>query len=486
MSSRRSFPSPAFRATLFSAVLSTVFLTACAPLPTTHPSPTMADIAALGTVAPSAAAAAWPADDWWARYGDAQLDTLMAEALRGAPDLAVAQARLAQAEGIAQQQGAALRPAVQATASALDTRQSRNYLTPASMLPKGWQVYGNAGLDFSWDFDFWGRNRAALAAATSQVEAARADAAQARVTLTTAIAAAWFHLDELYAERDTAAQALQVREQSRTLFQTRLDNGLENTGSLRQMDARSAQARGDLLAIDESIELQRGEIAALAGAGPDRARAIARPALTVRTGQGLPATLPAELLGRRPDLVASRLRVEATARKVDVARAGFYPNVNLSAMIGLQSLGLASFAHAGSVVGDVGPAITLPLFDQGRLKGQYASAQGAYDEAVASYDASLVRALHEVADAAASARALGPELAQAQAAVDASRDAWRVAQDRYRGGLASDLEVLVSEDTLLASQRELTRLQERGLALDVALVRALGGGFDAATMSARG
>jgi len=290
MSSRHASPqrpaTRAFCATLLSALASTAFLSACAPLPAAHRSPALIDVAALGDVAPTGRAqeaTAWPDDHWWTRYGDAQLDALMAEALRGAPDLAVAQARLAQAEGLAQQQGAALRPEMQATASALETKQSYNYLTPKSMLPKGWHIYGNAGLDFSYDFDFWGRNRAAFAAATSQVEAARADAAQARVTLTSAVAAAWFHLDELYAERDTAVEALKVREQSRTLFQTRLDNGLENTGSLRQMDARSAQARGDLLAIDESIELQRGELAALVGAGPDRASKILRPALSVPT-----------------------------------------------------------------------------------------------------------------------------------------------------------------------------------------------------------
>ncbi len=456
-------------------------LTACAPLPTTSSSAQMHEARLMQASAGlDAGAALWPSDQWWTRYGDAQLNALIEDALRGAPDLDVAKARLAAAEGLADQQHAALRPTLEATGSALDTKGSLNYLSPASAVPRGWQVYGNTGLQASADLDLWGRNRAAFAAATSSLQAARADTAQARVALTTSVAAAYIRLDELYATRDTAQAALEVREQSSALFEKRRENGLETQGSVRQMDARSASARGDLLAIDEQIALQRNELAALLGAGPDRGATIARPALRVRAGQGLPAALPVNLLGRRPDLIAARLRVEATARKIDVARASFYPNVNLSAGIGLQSVGLETLFHASSVFGSFGPAISLPLFDQGRLRGQYTQAEASYAEAVAQYNATLVRALRDVADAAASERALGGELQQAEAAVAAARDAWRVAQERYQGGLANHLEVLTAQDTLLSSQRELTRLQARSLSLDVTLTRALGGGFDGA------
>lgn len=463
------------------AIASAFVLSACAPLPVIAAAHAKRGEALTQSSASLvASAAAWPAAQWWKRYGDAQLDTLMDEALDAAPDVDTALARLERAGGLAQQQGAALRPKADATASAEETKQSYNNLMPKSQLPLGWHPYGRAALEFSWELDFWGRNRAAFAAATSELEAAQADLAQARVALTTALASAYIHLDELYADRDTAESALQVREQSRALTLERRSNGLETDGTVHQMDARRAQSRGDLLAIDESIELQRNAIAALLGAGPDRGRAIVRPLLRLQAGQGLPAAVPANLLGRRPDLIASRLRVEATAKRIAVARAGFYPNVNLSAVLGLQSLGLGMLTHSGSDMGSVGPAISLPLFDQGLLRGQYAAAGASYDEAVAAYNANLVQALHEVADAAASERALRDELAQAEAAVTASGAAYRVAQDRYRGGLANYLEVLVSEDTLLTSQRELTRLQARSLALDVSLTRALGGGFETA------
>ncbi|HUQ11805.1 MAG TPA: TolC family protein, partial [Steroidobacteraceae bacterium] len=193
----------------------------------------------------------------------------------------------------------------------------------------------------------------------------------------------------------------------------------------------------------------------------------------------LPARISADLIGRRPDLIAARLRAEAAARRIHVYRAQFYPNVNLSAFIGVQALGLDRLRDSGSDVGSVGPAISLPLFN-GRLRGQLRGAKAEYAEAVASYDEALVTALQEVADAAVSQRALGPQFEQVGAAVEAAREAWRVQKDRYEGGLATYLEVLSAEDYLLSTLRVQSDLASRSLSLDVALNRALGGGYQAA------
>lgn len=419
----------------------------------------------------------WPQDAWWTSYGDAQLDQLIAEALQGAPSLAAARARLARAEGSAQVAGAARLPQVSANASANEQHQSYNYLTPRSMTPEGWNDYGRATLDFSWELDFWGKNRAALAAATSEVEATRADAAQARLALSASITAAYAELARLYAARDTAEAAVQVRTKTATLFRQRYDNGLETLGSVRQVDARRAAAEGDLLATDEQIALQKNRIAALLGAGPDRGIAIARPSVSLDRGFGLPSALNANLLGRRPDVVAARLRAEAAAKRIDQRTAEFYPDINLSAFIGVQSLGLDLLTKPGSFVGSIGPATSLPIFSGGRLRGQLRGANADYAEAVANYDAAVTQALHDVADAATSQRALGAQLAKADEAVNAAREAWRIANNRYDGGLSNYLDVLTAEDALLASLRSLTDMQSRAFTLDVALVRALGGGY---------
>ncbi len=453
-------------------------LGACAQLPSLDtpaaPKPASAYTSEQSFAAP---VAQWPQDAWWTSYGDAQLDQLIAEALQGAPSLAAARARLARAEGSAQVAGAARLPQISANASANEQHQSYNYLTPRSMTPEGWNDYGRATLDFSWELDFWGKNRAALAAATSEVEATRADAAQARLALSASITAAYAELARLYAARDTAEAAVQVRTKTATLFRQRYDNGLETLGSVRQVDARRAAAEGDLLATDEQIALQKNRIAALLGAGPDRGIAIDRPSVNLDRGFGLPAALNANLLGRRPDVVAARLRAEAAAKRIDQRTAEFYPDINLSAFIGVQSLGLDLLTKPGSFVGSIGPAISLPIFSGGRLRGQLRGANADYAEAVANYDAAVTQALHDVADAATSQRALGAQLAKADEAVTAAREAWRIANNRYDGGLSNYLDVLTAEDALLASLRSLTDMQSRAFTLDVALVRALGGGY---------
>ena len=258
-------------------------------------------------------AVVWPQDNWWSVYGDPQLNALITEALQGAPSLAVAQARLLKAEGKAQQQGAALAPEITGNASLSHMKQSYNDGFPPAYVPHGYNNSTHTSIDLSYEIDFWGKNHAALAAATSELEAARADAAQARITLATSIASAYAELDNLYRQHDTDQAALKVRVETLTLFQQRRLNGLETEGSVKQAEARRAMAEADLLSVEESIALQRDKIAALLGAGPDRGRQLTRPVIDLSKPFGLPAELPANLLGRRPDIVAARLRAEAAA-----------------------------------------------------------------------------------------------------------------------------------------------------------------------------
>ena len=453
---------------LTGAVLLALALGGCAQFselgPRAEPK-TIADYQSAQTLAGTAAA--WPEDAWWKNYDDQQLNALIDEALRGAPSLAAAQARLLKAEGIAQQQGAALLPQVSANASLDHMKQSYNNETQAT-------------LNFSYEIDFWGKNRAALAAATSELDAAKADAAQARITLATSIAAAYAEFERLLSQRDTAEAALQVRKETLDLFEQRRLNGLETTGSVKQMQARRAMAEADLLSVGESIDLQRNKLAALAGAGPDRGLQLVRPVLDLSKPFGLPGALPVNLLGRRPDVVAARLRAEAAAKQIKVARAQFYPNVNLKAYFGFQSLGLNLLTSAGSDIGSIGPAISLPIFEGGRLRGQYRSASGSYDEAVANYDSAVTQALQDVADVAVSEKALSGRLEKVTEAADAAQDAYRIARNRYEGGLANYLDVLNAQDSLLSNLRDLSTLRSRMFALDVAMVRALGGGYQPA------
>ncbi|MCH7629419.1 MAG: efflux transporter outer membrane subunit [Proteobacteria bacterium] len=455
-------------------------LSACATPPELGARPEPRAAAPLAAGLPTGAdQASFPQENWWNGYGDAQLSALVEEALAGSPSLAVADARARRAAGYAQAAGAALLPVASASANAGWTKQSYNNGFPAQFVPHGWQDTARASLDLSYEIDFFGKNRAALRAAKAEREAAEIEARTARLMLATAVAAGWADLGRASAEREVRVAGLRLREDTAGLVRRRVANGLDTRAELRQAEAAVATARADLASADEAVALSRNALAALLGAGPERGATIAPPTGTA-SAIALPAQLPLELVARRGDIAAARARVEAASARITVARAGFYPNVNLMAFVGLQSLGLGQITASGSDIGQAGGAISLPLFQGGRLSGNYRVARADYDEAVAQYDETLVRAVREVADAVASQRAVAQQLIAAREAVDAAQEAHALARRRYEGGLSPYLSVISAEDALLASRRLLADLQARALSVNVQLIRALGGGYVAA------
>jgi NodT family efflux transporter outer membrane factor (OMF) lipoprotein len=191
--------------------------------------------------------------------------------------------------------------------------------------------------------------------------------------------------------------------------------------------------------------------------------------------------VPAELLGRRPDLTAQRLRIEAQSHDIASAKAAFYPNVNLVALVGFQSLGAAGFLTSASRMASFGPAITLPIFDAGRLRANLAETNAGYDIAVEQYNQMLADALRDVVDQLASFRSVDEQRAQQSLAVATSRQAYDLALLRYREGIGNYLQVLATEAQWLSQESLDADLQARRLALSIDLVRALGGGFDPAS-----
>jgi NodT family efflux transporter outer membrane factor (OMF) lipoprotein len=461
------------------ALLLPVLLTgACASIPNLGTKPEMrvaSDFASSASLA--SARSAWPADGWWKRYGDAQLDRLIDEALAGSPDLQAAAARMRTAEGFAQRASAALKPTIDAFAQPELAKQSQNQAMPAAAIPNGWNDSGSVGLSFSLDLDLWGKNRAAARASNSDADAAKFELDEARLALTTGVAATYADLASLYAQRDSLESVLDLRSQTVRLVGQRVDAGLDTQAELKQATARVAQTRVDLEATDESIALTRNALAALVGAGPDRALTIQRPQIGALRAQGVPADASIDLIGRRPDVAAHRARVEAAAHRVKEAKAAFYPNINLSGLIGLSSFGLGSLFSGGSSFGSVSPAVTLPLFHGGALQGQYRGRRGQYDEAVALYDASVIKALRETADAVTSQKSLASQLVQSRSALADFEEAHRLARQRYEHGLSTYLDVLSAEEGVVSARLQVSVLETRAFTLDVQLIRALGGGF---------
>lgn len=472
-------PPSTVRFALFAGPLA-LALSACASLPHLGAEPQLKPTTAYASDQSFAAIdAKWPADSWWTEYCDPQLNQLINEALEGSPDLEKAAARVRAADALAETAASTLGPHIGAAATVAEAKQSYQNGIPSAFVPHGWKDIGVAGAGLDWQVDFFGKNRALLASATSEAEAARAERAQARLTLATAVAATYADLAQLFSDRDAAEDALRIRADSENLIGQLAARGLETNAALERAKAGHAAAGAELAALDKSIGLTRNAIAALLGEGPDRGLRITRPAPGAIRALGLPANLAAGLVGRRPDVTAARLSAQAAASQVQVAKAEFYPNVNLVAFIGVESLGLNMLTKSGSSIGGVAPAVTLPIFNSGRLQGNYRGARARYDEAVAIYDETLTKALREVADAALSVRALGARLAMTREAAAASTQAYELARQRYARGLGNYLTVLTAEDDLIANRRAVADLETRGFALDIALVRALGGGFRA-------
>lgn len=469
--------------------LAIALLSACAPVPRLGAEPALrsAETVAAQESLPASPDGAWPGEGWWRRFGDPQLDALIGEAFRDSPDMAAAAARLRRAAAKAQEARAPLLPRLDAQGSAGFEKQSYNNGYPeqfTAQLPQGWEDRAQVSASLGYDLDLWGRNRAALAAATSEARAAVIEAGQVRLTLAAGVALAYADLARLFDARDNRQAALDLRLATARLVGAREANGLETRGSLRQAEAQVASARADLGAADEALALRRHQIAALVGAGPDRGLTIARPALVAPAETGLPADVTTNLIGRRPDIAAARARAEAAGRRIKVARADFFPAIRLNALIGLQSLGIGNLIASASQVGSVGPAISLPLFHGGALSGRYKGARANYDEAVANYDKAVIGAYQQTADAVTAQRLVGQRLADTRAALAAQEQAYNIARLRYDGGLSTYLDVLAVEDRLLQARLAASELSSLARTADIGLIRALGGGYEPATLAA--
>lgn len=464
-------PAIANRLALLAALLP---LAACVPNLGTAPEPRAASSLAAVQSVPDEFGQ-WPGDGWWRRYNDPQLDALIAEGLAAAPDIATAAARLARAQGTAERAG--IGPTLSANASGTVVHTLYSSGLPEGIDPGSFPHFFGGSLSGALDLDLWGRNRARLRAARRDVDAARFDQAEARIVLAAAIATAYADLAHEYAARDVAVEAVRVQADTAGLVGNRVRSGLDTEGQRRQASAQVPASQADVVALDEEIALTRNRIAALIGAGPDRGLAITRPLLAAPAPAALPPSARLDLIGRRPDIVAARARVEAASARIAQARAAFYPNINLSALVGIQQLSLGDLVSGRIAYAQAGPAISLPIFDNGARKGDYRATRADYDAAVADYDRVLIGALQDVANAVASRNALAAQRDQVRASLADSESAYAIARLRYQGGLSTYIDVLSAEQQVLLTRRRDADLTARALTLDVALARALGGGF---------
>lgn len=427
----------------------------------------------VGVTAPPSAPAP---DRWWHAFGDPQFDTLIERTLAGNPSLATAMSRLQAANAATETATTARYPQASFDAQEVRQRFSGNDIVPP---PFGRHVYwrGGAATNLSWDLDFWGRQSALIAQARGRAEAQALDLAAARQILTSSVAQAYAALDHAYAAADIARRTMAQRQNILTLTGRLVAGGIGTQVELRQARGALAQARVDLDQADNQRDLATHQLAMLAGLGAGAYAEITRPALAADAILPLPQSLPADLLLRRPDILAARWRIDAADSGRKAAKAAFYPDVSLTAFAGYSAIGFDTLFRYGSFDYGLGPVVHLPLFDAGRLKSEYRGATADLDTAISQYNETVLRAVQETADALSTVDSLARQRADQKAALDDARAAYTLAEQRYRAGLTGYLTVLTAETSLLTAERGLIDIDAATTTERVHLLVAVGGSF---------
>jgi NodT family efflux transporter outer membrane factor (OMF) lipoprotein len=424
--------------------------------------------------------AQWPAADWWRAYNDPQLNQWIEAAQMGNPSLAAAQARVREAMSMAGVARSALSPQVNGSLSIQRQKWANNlYYGPGELA--GEQSWNNTGtLGLSYHLDLWGKDKNAAERALDAAHASAADARAAQLELQANVVRTYIGMSLDYALLDIARATLQQQQQIVDLANRRLKGGIGTQLEVSQAETPMPEYERQIDEIEEKIALGRNQLAALAGKGPGAGDTIQRPTLSLAAPAGLPSALPADLIGHRPDVVAARWTVAAQARGIDVAKADFYPDINLLASIGgYAAMGpLFQFLKSPSHSWTAGPALSLPIFDGGRLRSQLGAASAGYDEAVERYNQSIVGALKDISDQVIRIRSLATQSEDADRSVAAARKNYDLSREGYRRGLTDYLNVLIAQNQLLRAQEGVAKIQAERLGAHASLVTALGGGLD--------
>jgi len=416
-------------------------------------------------------------DAWWTVFADPQLNALEEAALAHNPTLVSAAARvtLARAQlGVAE---ADRQPSLTLSPSAQLDGETATQFVPFPFRQKG-QNY-TVPLTASYEVDLWGRVRRATESANAQVAASEADRRAVALTLTTNLAQSYYLLRELTAEIAIVRNTIKVRSDTVDVQTERYNGGLIYEFDLVSAKEELATAEADLSDLQRQQEETVDALATLTGV------AAANFSFTAPTDVALlpppptiPAGLPGDLLKRRPDVIEAERNLAAKTASIGVAQAAKFPKVLLNGAAGFQSVNLGSLFTGPSELWNIGPSVTLPLFDGGRNDANIAAARAEADGALADYQQQVLVAFRDVEDALVDINRQAEQADAEERAEAASREAAELSQERYASGLVNYLQVVDTERDLLTNQR--TRVQVAGARYvsTLRLIQALGGGWN--------
>lgn len=411
---------------------------------------------------------------WWNKFNDPELNKLIEVALQDSPTLKIAETRVRAAASTREQSSATLWPSVNFGGLLQRQRFAETGLIPPPFNGKIFNV-GDVGLNFKYEFDFWGKNRQALKSKMNEELATEAELAESSLVLSAAVAQVYFQLCHDITEVALANETWQVNKKLYQIVTNRMARGVESDIPVKTVLANMEQAKLALIKYKQDESLTRNQLAVLLGKNPLATDIQTKQFQFRHYSVSLPSSLPASLLTHRPDIFAAKFRAEAAANQVNVAKARFFPNINLYLLYSYQSIELNNLFTAQNRNNAITGIIDLPIFDAGARRANLKVKYAEFDLAVNEYNKTILTALREVADQLANLHAINAQLDTQTISYNAIQDNYRLNLLRYHDGIADYVQVLENKNLVLQQRAEKLDLQTRYVQTVVSLLKALGG-----------
>ena len=454
----------------------------CAPLPAKAPIPPVIIKPELKqsmeslTKDPAFQKSSVQTQEWWKSFKDKQLDMLIELSLKNNPTLATAQAWIEQAQQAEKlvELDSGLR--FNSDASVVRQHLSQNGLFPP---PLGGSTLneGDISVGTAYTLDWWGKNRALIQSAIGESQSAVAEQLAAKLMLAGEVADTYFNWLDITSRINLASKIVEKRRLALNLAENRLKRGMDSALISSQLEGKLLQEQDNLNDLETQSKILRNRLAALTGNTPDWGSHLKETDISTSSAFPLPQQLPLDLLAQRPDLVALKWRVEAAGSRIEVAKADFYPNVDLNMLLGLQSLDLGTWLSTKSWYASFGPAVHIPLFNIRTLRTRLGITETQYNEAVYQYNQTIIIAANQVADSLARVSSIHAREQLQHSATASAERSQHLQSERYNNGLSDRLPVLDEEITTLVQHVRESRLQADHKRAMASLFVALGGSY---------